>query len=380
MSRVPSFKQYFAKVSDMNSQQRQFYDYWLKTWQKNKPINVDGNISYLFCYLYSVLEQGTDQETPKIIYADHNITTSFRSLPHISEKGAERILPELIRLKVAYSNEEHFASYCSRWISDCFVFLGRYGDAVEAYPKLSPDARSSYGTDSLLSLRVLTGDHLSGRDVLTLCGPNVTAFGKKYLDKVMQYIDVILEARERQSGFNILTEWTKDSHQHPYSVFGGSYYCTTVDITAYDFSLNEKVIGFAKQLTREAENTVREEAGLPKVGEGWVGETELYYEIKSAFPNLQVQHHARPEWLHNQHLDIYMPELSIAIEYQGIQHEAPVEYFGGEQAFNHRQRLDARKHRRCKRNGVHLIYVYPGYVLRDILEQLMSNKLYALKK
>ena len=137
--------------------------------------------------------------------------------------------------------------------------------------------------------------------------------------------------------------------------------------------MNKGVVDLVKQLTREAENTVREEADFPKVGEGWVGETELYYGIKTALPNLQIQHHARPDWLHNQHLDIYIPELSIAIEYQGIQHDVPVEYFGGEQAFNHRQRLDTSKRRRCKRNGVHLVYVYPGYVLRDVLEQLRKD-------
>jgi hypothetical protein len=339
MISAPAFKQYYARTDSMSHRQRQFYDYWLKEWQKGKPISVEGQVSYLFCYLYSVLE-----------------------------KGPEKALPELIRLRDAYSNEEQVFAYCCRWISDCYVVLGQYHDALEAYPILSPDARSSYSTDALLSLKALVGSHVSGRDIITLCGPNVTAFGKKHLNKIIQYIEVILEAQERNTGVNILTEWIKDSRQHPYSVFGGSYHCNTVGITAYDFSLNEKVTDYVEQITREAENTVREEAGIPKVGEGWVGETELYYEIKTAFPNLRVEHHARPEWLHNQHLDIYIPELSIAIEYQGIQHEVPVEYFGGEKAFNHRQHLDAKKRRHCKQNDVHLMYVYPNYILQDIIE------------
>jgi len=373
MSSVPVFKQYYASVSDMNSQQRQFYDYWLKAWQEGKPINVEGQVSYLFCYVYSVLGRIVDV-SPEITHLNEGITVSLPSRPKILSKSAEEALPELIRIREAYSNEENFVACCCSWISDCFVILGRFRDAIVAYPLLSPDARSSHSTDALLSLRVLVGDRVSGRDVLTLCGPNATAFGKKYLDKTIQYIEVILEAHERETGVNILTEWVNNSRKHPYYVFTGTHYSTTVDILAYDFSLNEKVTDFVKQLTREAENTVREEAGLPKVGEGWVGEAELYYGIKAALPHLQVQHHARPEWLYNQHLDIYIPELSIALEYQGMQHEIPVEYFGGEQAFNHRQRLDARKRRRCKRNGVHLIYVYPDYKLQDIIEIIRKNK------
>lgn len=374
MSSVPAFKQYYASVSDMNPQQRQFYESWLKAWQKGQPIDVEGQVSYLFCYVYSILEKSAKNEPPEIVHSSDGTIVSHYWQAKISERSAEEALPELIRIRDAYSNEKTFVSGCSRWISDCLVILRRYRKALDAYPVLFPDARSSYATDSLLSLKVSIGSHVSGRDVLTLCGPKVTEFGKKHLDVVMQYIETILRSRELNTEINTLKEWMKDTHRGSYQVFNGTIYNSSVtDIECYSFSMNKGVLDLVKQLTREAENTVREEAGLPKVGEGWVGETELYYEIKTALPNLQIQHHARPDWLHNQHLDIYIPELSIAIEYQGIQHEVPVEYFGGGQAFNHRQRLDTRKRRRCKRNGVHLIYVYPGYVLRDVLEQLRKD-------
>lgn len=375
MSAVPKFKQYYASMRDMNSQQKQFYKSWLKAWQKGQPIDVEGQVSYLFCYVYSILEKSAKNELPEIVHSSDGTIVSHYWQAKISERGAEEALPELIRIRDAYSNEKIFVSGCSRWISDCLVILRRYREALDTYPVLFPDARSSYATDSLLSLKVNIGSHVSGRDVLTLCGPKVTEFGKKHLDIVMQYIETILRSRELNTEINTLKEWMKDTHQGPYQVFNGTIYNSSVtDIECYSFSLNKGVVDLVKQLTREAENTVREEAGLPKVGEGWVGETELYYEIKTALQKLQVQHHARPDWLHNQHLDIYIPDLNAAIEYQGIQHREPIEFFGGPRALDNRLRLDAKKRRCCQRNGVRLIYVRSGYVLRDVLEQLGVGK------
>ena len=156
-------------------------------------------------------------------------------------------------------------------------------------------------------------------------------------------------------------------------MFVGTPYVSNADIESCYFSNNADIASFVEQITREAENTVREESGLPKVGEGWIGETELYYNIKAAFTNHEVQQHARPEWLKNQHLDVYIPALHIAIEYQGIQHQVSIEHFGGESALKHRQLLDTRKLRCCKRNNVRLVYVYPDYVLKDVIDEIREE-------
>ena len=43
--------------------------------------------------------------------------------------------------------------------------------------------------------------------------------------------------------------------------------------------------------------------------------------------------HGRPNWLGRQHFDVGFQEENIAVEYQGAQHDKPVDYFGGEKAF-----------------------------------------------
>jgi hypothetical protein len=127
-----------------------------------------------------------------------------------------------------------------------------------------------------------------------------------------------------------------------------------------------------KEIIRESENTVRSEKDLPRVGEGWISETELFYKVSKQFPNEDVIHHGRPGWLGKQHLDIYFPEKNIGIEYQGVQHQKPIDFFGGEEKFEKQQRLDKKKQKLCKKNGYSLIYVYENYDFNEIVGKIHS--------
>jgi|CXWL01.1.fsa_nt_gi hypothetical protein len=106
-------------------------------------------------------------------------------------------------------------------------------------------------------------------------------------------------------------------------------------------------------ILREAENVLRKRHGIPEIGEGWVSEMQLYDVVKRLFPD--AQHHYRPVWLRPQELDIYVPSLKLAIEYQGLQHYQPLDFFGGEEAFKQREMLDKRKKRKCRLNRIVLI-------------------------
>jgi hypothetical protein len=121
---------------------------------------------------------------------------------------------------------------------------------------------------------------------------------------------------------------------------------------------------------------LREEKNLPKVGEGWISETDLFYKLCRTFPEEVIIHHGRPSWLDPQHLDIYIPKKNIGIEYQGAQHDNPVDYFGGEKAFKEQQKLDKRKAKLCEKNGCTLLYVRDGYDfdnLREKMTKILEN-------
>ncbi len=85
----------------------------------------------------------------------------------------------------------------------------------------------------------------------------------------------------------------------------------------------------------------------------WKNELSLFKIVHKKYPDVLYQY--RPDWLCRQSLDIYIPSLRVGIEYQGIQHYQPIEFFGGEEALYQRQKLDEQKRQICKENGVKLI-------------------------
>ncbi len=120
------------------------------------------------------------------------------------------------------------------------------------------------------------------------------------------------------------------------------------------------------------QNKFRVSKGVSKIGEGWVSETDLYNKIKNHFNELKVIQHGKPKWLERQHVDIWIPKYSIGIEYQGLQHDQPIDFFGGEESFKKNQERDERKKRLFQENDSILIEVRPNYDLEDVIKQIES--------
>lgn len=140
---------------------------------------------------------------------------------------------------------------------------------------------------------------------------------------------------------------------------------------------NRKYIGnpFRKSINkilRNAENKLREKHGLPKIGEGWISEMEMYNLIKKKFKD--AIHHASPDWLKPQHFDVYVPSEGIAFEYQGRQHFEPVDFFGGKESFENMKQLDRRKKNKCKKNKIFLIeWFYDEEISESILHEKLTK-------
>ena len=85
----------------------------------------------------------------------------------------------------------------------------------------------------------------------------------------------------------------------------------------------------------------------------WKHELSLFQLVRRRYPDTLYQY--RPTWLGRQSLDLFIPSLQVAIEYQGIQHYHPVEFFGGEEALTARVELDEQKKKLCSENKVRLL-------------------------
>lgn len=259
------------------------------------------------------------------------------------------------------------------WASDALVVAGEYARALELYPEPST-GRAVLQTEKLLNLKLVCGEPFTGADVLSLLGPKITAFGRKNIDLVKNAANVIVDEESSTDRIRRMQTWADATWRSEYPVYNGSpagYEAgKKVQISAYVFVNSEPCVQYCHDISRRAENMVREDAGLPNVGEGWVSETKLFRELQAAFPSLEVVQHASPSWLGRQHLDVYFPSLQVGVEYQGLQHDRPVEFFGGEEAFKKIKQRDAKKLKVCIENNVSLVYVRPGYDLDNVVSQI----------
>ena len=109
---------------------------------------------------------------------------------------------------------------------------------------------------------------------------------------------------------------------------------------------------------REAENIIREKLGVYRIGEKWVSETALYKLIRALCGDrFEVIHHARPKFLVTLEYDVYIPEIKLAFEYDGVQHERAVEFFGGEDAHKKTRERDKQKDRLSRENDIKLVRI-----------------------
>jgi len=105
------------------------------------------------------------------------------------------------------------------------------------------------------------------------------------------------------------------------------------------------------------ENYVRDICGYKRIGEGWLSETLLSQIIEQIYPKYKITRHYRHPALKGLELDVYINDINVGVEYQGIQHFEPVEHWGGEVAFYELQERDKKKKLLCEQNNIKLIYV-----------------------
>lgn len=197
----------------------------------------------------------------------------------------------------------------------------------------------------------------------------ITKIALNYLEEILVELDNEINEYNAVHDFSLLTKY--------FLLYKDSWQIDPKKMNEDDLDFLSVEVSYL-ELLRNAENTVREKYGFGKVGETWVEETKLYYLVKREYEYItEVKQHAHVKELGRQHLDIYIPEYRIAIEYQGDQHFKPVEYFGGLNAFERIKELDERKRQLCVENKIVLIYAFPNYdweTLKQNIESKINRK------
>lgn len=248
---------------------------------------------------------------------------------------------------------------------------------------------------SLIKLRfelkrnVVNGNHIYRLHLFWLSP--ITKFGKDNLEDLFKVLDIILTT-EYQNGFfeqfyeiNEIGKINSTFKRKDYYKYFGSSSTSKKELEKLKIknpnvkASNEDliyIIGTASaNLMREAENKLRVAMGGKKIGEGYISETELYYRIKTHFSHLKVVQHGRPKFLGRQHFDVWLPEVKIALEYQGAQHDRSVDFFGGQDAFEKNQERDELKRKKCELNKVSLLEVRPNYNFEELVTEIKKKQI-----
>jgi len=380
----------YNEIQMANAEQLSFYKIYKRCFLDGNYIDLQGNDNYAFILFYDLLE---------------NYNSDIRVLQEYLKKLAEYYPKTKMYGEDAIIKE-----------------LEKLGDFENAWSLLSHKeyiiVKKIIDYESKLNRELLNGEL-----IVKICGySHLSEFGQKNLNEIKPFAEKRLETYKAEKGakfFDLFVQngqpikvpkavaiekeksffdfFQKQSYETVYE-YNPAYYeefflsqaeyehYRNIDdsqresgyIKDYTFFLphvvEKSIINQCRLILKRAEDLYRESIGMPKIGEGWISETELFYKISDYFKDDEVIHHASPKWLGQQHLDIYFPKWNIGIEYQGAQHFEPVEFFGGQEAFEKTVERDIRKKNLCKKHNCYLIYAEEGYDFSEITTKIEKIK------
>ena len=71
--------------------------------------------------------------------------------------------------------------------------------------------------------------------------------------------------------------------------------------------------------------------------------------------------------------DFYLPKYKLFIEYHGIQHCRPIDFFGGRSEFNETRKRDVIKNKYAINNGYKIMWIFN--ISPSNLDEILTNKL-----
>jgi hypothetical protein len=198
---VPEFCVYSPSTEDMDRHQFAFYKQLEHRLNNGEYLDIQGNMSYVFIYLYKLIS----------LWDDIGLNDVRQQLIHISE---------------LYKSEEKLTLYCLFWANDCLLGLKKYEEYLEC-----TKPQNLYGngyTKNISSLRLNIQKHINleadAVDILLLTGGSKSKFigSNQLLYKEKLKTVFALFAEKNGSWFNILHNWISHKNPYHYGLFRGA--------------------------------------------------------------------------------------------------------------------------------------------------------------
>jgi len=376
----------FSEIGEANSEQLAFYRVYKNHFLNEKYIDVKGNDNYSFILFYDLLENH-NSDTKEL---QSHLKKLAKYYPKTKMYGESAIIEKLEKsenfekaweliLQKDYINVQKIIEYENKLNrellnGELIVKLGGFSHLTE------------FGQKNINELKPFANKQLEkykldkGTDFFKLFvknGKPITTTKTVEIEKKKSFFGFLKKPitetiSEYNSSYYEDFFLSKAEYEHYKAI--DDYQAESGYINSFPHVVEKSIFNQCRLILKQAEDLYRETIGMPKVGEGWISETELFYKISDYFKDEEVVHHASPKWLGRQHLDIYLPKLKIGIEYQGAQHYEPIEFFGGQEAFEKTVERDKRKKELCEKHNCMLIYADKGYDLNEIIVKIESRK------
>ena len=253
---IVEFITYFPSYTAMNKDQKRSYKYVVKNIKKCRYIDVGDNISYIFLYIYEIME---------------NVKTI---------KDIKLTIEKLKAIQKLYEKNDKINDYLNVWIGDLFFINGNYKEALKYY-----NICRAIDGNSILNIKYKLGIDINAKELLSLRSDRKFAsFVKDKYDSVEKYCNIILKKEKEYRAMDYIQYIAKKYPQEAkynicnWCLFAGlpcgynlrklNPKVTNFFEETFCFYSIQEVYDFVKTLSREAENLLREDIGVPKVGEG----------------------------------------------------------------------------------------------------------------
>jgi len=373
---VPPLKRDSWNPQELNIEQKSFLQYLYENYEQGVIIDVNGYtdyIQYLFDYIAESYFVANNPPT-KLSFTDKIKKLFFYEKPDITEwvnkvKKLRESYPYVCcHLEETFRKNGYYEEAWQLLLQSDFIYVYNVGYYEEKLKRTLFDADILMRLDIKSTLSEFGRQHMN--DLVPLVEEQIKAFEKKwhshFLHIFVNPYNYMIKRYEFYRQFYISDDFFDSVNSNAYQ----KHLTSTYDDLFFPHVVHNAIKEQCRKFLLEAEDQYRESIGMPKIGEFWISETRLYYSIKAKFEPLEVKQHASPKWLGRQHLDVYIPKYNIGLEYQGAQHYHPVEFFGGEEAFEKTKERDRIKKEKCEANNCHLIYVDEGYNLDELVNSI----------
>ena len=235
---IPKIEKYCRSISDMDFEQKYFYQYWKEEWKRKNPVQAD--LSYIYTYIYELLKNAIQDKNSL--------------LDCISELNA---------LKDCYPEKISQSVY--KWITDLFDYSENY---LEVYQRLIDNENTWFNVleiNRLLNIKLVLGKQIDGKDLLYFgkaLGVYLHNTTIKNIDEAIKMANKYLIQFEREKGLPFLKyieEKYSYEKRHQEPIFGGIliFHPCYIPYTTFRLYSMSFVVEFMTEKVMEISRTLR---------------------------------------------------------------------------------------------------------------------------